>query len=300
MIPSYNRKRSIKGFFFCRSCREQHSPSVLAVQAEHGKSIHEVLLDASSFQSAVGMADYIGVSFVTIYNWISSYFKISFQEFRRQYVCKKNVRDACYSLDISRSAYSRHDYVLKKIRMRRYCACVDVMTQNQIRTNAPLDIVQGILKGNPNIEQMAAGEFALRPLPVYFQRLHPVYLDGKLRRVISKKPDRMIIKKTARIAAESTVSPSAVIASSELTFRDRVFLVLFELGGSADIPSLRFELSVKYGKVYRANNTRREVYRKPDMAFFSGDSYQIMNLSPKGMGYVLHTLLPRLSSGKNS
>jgi len=130
------------GHLFCKKCREEHSYHVLVVQAEHQDQIRKVLLDSRVFNTAAGMADYVGVSFVSIYHWIQRYFGMTFQEFRREHICKS---DKCYLLDISGSPYSRGDYVLKKIKDRRYCACINELGRSHMMTNAPFDLVSQIL-----------------------------------------------------------------------------------------------------------------------------------------------------------
>ena len=156
----------------CPDCRSKHSLKVLKIQKDHEKPIREVILDARIFKSANGMADYVGVSFVTMYNWIKKYFGMYFQEFRRTYICKS---ESCYLLNISRSSYSRKDYILKKIRSRsNYCACFNLMEPEHIMTNCPPDLVRGILRGYPVIKKISDKRFSLAPNPVHFKRVKPV------------------------------------------------------------------------------------------------------------------------------
>ena len=157
-------------YFFCRACRAQYSYHVLVTQVQHGYGIREILLDAASlFSNVSGIAAYVGVSFVTVYNWLEKYFDMSFQEFKRQYICKS---PNCYTLNIQGSTYSRYDYVLKKIKRQRYCACSSVLDKNHIMTNAPLSVVEEILRGGARIERVTDANFMLVPKPV--KLLHPV------------------------------------------------------------------------------------------------------------------------------
>jgi transposase-like protein len=169
----YVSHRSSHSYVFCRECRRQHSYYVLLTQAQHGYGIREVILDAASlFKTVSGMADYIGVSFVTIYNWLNKYFGMSFQEFKRIHICKS---PKCYVLDIQGSTYSRYDYILKKIKKKWYCACSNVLDKHQIMTNAPLNVVADILRGSPTVEKIHDSFYLLVPEPVKFW--YPVKFD---------------------------------------------------------------------------------------------------------------------------
>ena len=151
-------------YHFCKKCRSAHSYRVLVIQAQHGYEIREVILDAATmFQSVSGIADYMSVSFVTVYNWLEKYFNMTFQEFKRQHICKS---PHCYIIDIQGSAYSRYDYVLKKIKRQLYCACSSVFDKNKIMTNAPLSVVQDILRGGTQMEKITDDSFMVVPEPV--------------------------------------------------------------------------------------------------------------------------------------
>lgn len=169
MVPN-DFKRTRGAYYYCRECRSQHSYSVLVIQTQHGYHLREILLDAASlFSNVSGIAAYVGVSFVTVYNWLDKYFSMSFQEFKRVYICKS---PKCYTLNIQGSTYSRYDYVLKKIKRQRYCACSSVLDKNQIMTNAPLSVIQEILRSGTKIERVTDASFMLVPQPV--KLLHPV------------------------------------------------------------------------------------------------------------------------------
>lgn len=159
-------------YVFCPKCRKDHSLCALKVQVDHGKSIKDVILEAKLFRTANGMSDYVGVSFVTMYNWIKKYFNLTFQEFRRNYICNS---DRCYVLNIERSSYSRNDYLIKKIRNRsKYCACINALEPNHIMTNCPQEVVSNILRGFPKIRKISDNLFALAPKPVHFRECYPV------------------------------------------------------------------------------------------------------------------------------
>jgi len=162
--------------YFCDQCREDHSYHTLLVQVEHDSPIRDLILEAAAmFGSAARMADYFDVCFVTVYSWLEKYFNMRFQEFRRAYICKS---DRCYTLDIRRSSYSRNDYVLKKLKSRRYCACVNALDSNMITTNAPLSEIQDVFRGSPRIEQITDNCYALVTNPVEMKAelgLDPVY-----------------------------------------------------------------------------------------------------------------------------
>lgn len=162
-------------YSFCPECKEQHSKKVLKLQAEHGKTVQEAILDSRIFNTANGMADYLGVSFVTMYNWIRQYFGMSFQEFRRKYLCKSSK---CYLLNIERSSYSRNDYILKKIRISgNYCACINSLESNYIMTNCPQSVVSSILRGRPKIAKISNTCFVLIPEPIKIFNIIPVKLE---------------------------------------------------------------------------------------------------------------------------
>jgi hypothetical protein len=157
---------------FCDACREEHSMKVLKLQVEHNMSINELLLEAKLFRSVQWMGDYLGVSFVTIYHWIEKYFQMTYQEFKRKYICKC---DKCYLLDISISPYSRNDYILNKIRNRRYCACFDSRYPNYVMTKMPLDQVLALFRSKPKVDIIREGVYAIVPDAVKFNRtVNPV------------------------------------------------------------------------------------------------------------------------------
>jgi len=159
-------------YHFCKRCKQRHSYQALTIQVRHEKNIEDVILEARLFKTACHMADYIGVSFVTMYHWVGKYFGMSFQEFRRKYICKS---EDCYLLNITQSSYSRHDYILKKIRDKRYCACVNALG-DCIMTNTPIPIISAILTGCPPIVKVSDDMFALRPSPFHFtDYVQPVY-----------------------------------------------------------------------------------------------------------------------------
>ena len=167
------------GLYFCSKCKSEHSLCALRLQVDHGKSIQEVILDARLFKTANGMADYIGVSFVTLYNWIEKYFKdsdgkgLTFQGFRREYICKSK---GCHLIDIKRTSYSRSDYILKKIRNKGKCACIKSLASNLIMTNASPSDIRSILRGAPTIKKITDGVFALYPTPVKIKTCKPIKL----------------------------------------------------------------------------------------------------------------------------
>lgn len=173
-VPIFDDIKRIKGtYLFCRECRMKYSSYVLVIQAQHGYEIREILLDAANlFSNVSGIAAYVGVSFVTVYNWLEKYFEMSFQEFKRMYICKS---PKCYTLNIQGNTYSRYDYVLKKIKRQRYCACSSVLDKNQIMTNAPLSVIQEILRGGARLERITDASFILVPQPIKF--LHPLTID---------------------------------------------------------------------------------------------------------------------------
>jgi len=178
-------------YFFCPECLSGHSHHALVAQAEHEKSIQDIIIDAAFFKTASNMAAYIGISFVTMYHWIRKYFDMSFQEFKRTYICKSNK---CYLIDIKNSSYSRNDYVLKKIKNRRYCACLNSLEPNHIMTNAPVSVLQGIIRGRPSIEKISDNLFSLGVTPVKDFSIIPCYTN-----INSKNPTFSVTPVYSRI-----------------------------------------------------------------------------------------------------
>lgn len=169
---SRNFVKAPGSYVFCKECRSRYSYHVLVTQVQHGYDIQAILLDAASlFTNVSGIAAYVGVSFVTIYNWLDKYFHMSFQEFKRLHICRS---PKCYTLNIQGSTYSRYDYILKKIKRQRYCACSSVMDKNQIMTNAPLSVIQEILRSGTHVEKVNDSSFLLVPTPI--KTIHPVHL----------------------------------------------------------------------------------------------------------------------------
>gem|GEM_PF-3427356 len=292
---------------FCDRCRSRHSYRVLITQVEHQKDIKAIIIDSVMFKNAGGMADYIGVSFVTLYHWIRKYFGCSFQEFKRQNICKSRE---CYLLDIRRSSYSRHDYVLKKLRQKRYCACINALEPAHIMTNAPVPVVQAVLRGRPKIEKISDRAFAIVPEPVHgVERPDPVYFDlqdqdqqedmvPSNRKEQKVKKSKKVIKKakTGKVAAPKTpraprgikgpVEPlETLYPESVSTFRDRLLVTLHKLGGSCAVDTLVRHLRTSDGEVPRKNNTRREVYRNSNLFGFdrSDSSKRTLRLLASGV-----------------
>lgn len=160
--PRYAKRDTM--YSFCKECRIRHSHKVLLIQAQHGFSIKEIILDAASlFQSVSGIADYLAVSFVTVYNWLTKYFKLTFQEFKRRHICKS---PNCYVLNVQSSTYSRYDYILNKLKKQWYCACSSVFDKNRIMTNAPISVVQAILRDGSRVEKINDEAFLVVPNPL--------------------------------------------------------------------------------------------------------------------------------------
>lgn len=227
--------------------------------------IKDLLLEASSFQSAGSMADYIGVSFVSVYHWILQYFSMSFQEFRRKYICKKSSRGSCYHLDLGRSTYSRNDYVVKKIKAKRYCACLNALEQDLIMTNAPVSVMQSVLRGSPRIEKISDDLFALVPDPLRFVGLSPLYWD--------------LCAEAPKVAAPRV----RVSHAGELKFYEKVLCALHKLGGLASVDSIREIIVTREGDHPRANNTRRVVYQYTDYFQFGDGDDQSLKLTDRGL-----------------
>jgi len=171
-------KPKYKEYVFCDQCKKEHSLAVLQVQADLKMPIKEALLDARIFRTASLIGDFMGVSFVTIYAWVRKYYNMSFQEFRRTYICRSTK---CYLLNIERSSYSRGDYALRKIRSQRYCACVNALEKNFIMTNAPVSVISQIFRGAPKVVQISDSIFSLAPQPVKFTRLFPIYFSDNFK-----------------------------------------------------------------------------------------------------------------------
>lgn len=149
---------------FCEYCRKNNSQKALQIQYELEKDIKDILIEAAKdFRSASMISDYLGVSFVTIYNWITKYFGMGFQEFKRNYICRSQN---CHIIDINKSSYSRSDYILKKIQKQRYCACINALEPGLIMTNAPPEVISNILRGSPKIEKISDDFFRIAPNPV--------------------------------------------------------------------------------------------------------------------------------------
>ncbi len=295
LVLDNGTKRSINGHFFCKKCRDAHSPRVLIIQLEHAQPIKDLLLDAAYMKTALGMADYIGVSFVTIYQWIKRYFDYSFQEFKRTYICRKRG-EKCYLLNIARSSYSRHDYVLKKIGSRRFCACINALHPDLIMTNAPIKVLQQILRGAPRIAQIADNVYALVPSPVYFDDIRtPVYFDSDDTEPEVEEPAKT---KPASKPVANLIPELEVLCPDEkgvMTFSDKVFVTLHKLGGQSDLKLLQGHLRDRTGHPPKANNTRREVYRHPELIELVAGDKQLLRLTDQGTEYV-ELLMPRLSA----
>jgi hypothetical protein len=151
-------------FKFCEECRSKHSITVLELQNEHENDIRSIILEASKVYSTCSkISDYLGVSFVTIYNWIRIYFNMSFSEFKREHICKSK---GCHLVDISRCSYSRLDYVLKKVQQEGYCSCINALDSGMVMTKAPPSVIEGLLRGFPKIERIHDNVFRVAPNPV--------------------------------------------------------------------------------------------------------------------------------------
>jgi hypothetical protein len=150
-------------FHFCNKCKREHTIRILITQAEVGTDIKSALIEAAkTFRSASNISDYFGVSFVTVYNWIKMFFNTTFQEFKRNYICKSSK---CYLINIENSSYSRTDYVLRKIKNFRACACIFPLEPNSIMTNIHIGLLEKIIRGNPKIEKVSDGVFTISSSP---------------------------------------------------------------------------------------------------------------------------------------
>ena len=67
---------------------------------------------------------------------------------------------------------------------------------------------------------------------------------------------------------------------------DRVLVALHKLGGRAYATDLAEEVSRRFGRIARVNNTRREVIRHADLMSFQGDDQKIVSISDRGQLYV--------------
>jgi len=228
------------------------------------------------------MADYIGVSFVSVYHWILQYFNMSFQEFRRKYICKKSSRGSCYHLDLGRSTYSRNDYVVKKIKAKRYCACLNALEDNLIMTNAPVSVMQSVLRGRPRIEKISDDVFALVPDPLKFVGLMPIYWDQ------------------CAVVPKATTPKVRVSHAGELKFYEKVLCSLYKLGGSASVDAIREIIVTREGEHPRSNNTRRVAYQYSEyFQFKEGDDHSL-ELTDRGLEIAKEVSEKEQSRGDHS
>jgi hypothetical protein len=89
--------------------------------------------------------------------------------------------------------------------------------------------------------------------------------------------------------------PSRAKAASALA---RVAVSLLKLGGASLVSDLVNEINRRYNTVVRVNNTRREVYRQPELLEFDPADDQIMKLTAKGKAYATAYLRSGGDSGK--
>ena len=108
--------------FYCTNCNDSHEKQILELQYLHNKPIREVLVDEAklfNFKSLSILADAFESSIPCVRKWITKYFGISWDEFRREYHCKGS---AClrFNTDTVRNKY----YIRAKIKKERICACL--------------------------------------------------------------------------------------------------------------------------------------------------------------------------------
>lgn len=168
-----NSRPKVGEYTFCSECRKEHSYSVLVLQVTLQKPIRDILVEAAQlFKSASNCSQFLGASFVSYYSWVKKYFDMTFAEFKRTYVCKNR---RCRLVDIKSSCYSRNDYVLKKVRSRHYCACINALEKDHIMTTAPEALVQEILRGAVKVVKVSDSIFSTKPKSYRYRRLFPVY-----------------------------------------------------------------------------------------------------------------------------
>lgn len=160
-----NSVKRVASTNYCNECRKEHSSYVLDLQVEHGKPIKEIILDARIFQNAQCMADYIGISFVSLYGWIEKYFGMNFTEFKREYICRSRY---CKNINLEGSSL-KLDYAAQRLRSRMYCVCVNSKEPNKIMTNAPSKTISELFETSHTFKESEDGEMIADVQPVKFE-----------------------------------------------------------------------------------------------------------------------------------
>ena len=162
-------------------------------------------------------------------------------------------------------------------------------------TNAPLHVVREILRGRPSIEKINDDTFALVPTIVKENPVTPVYFDQlpdddqtlnlKAIKTYKCKICKFKSRSAAGLATHKRTSHRDDAPPDPLFF-EKLLLALYKTGGSSEIDVLRRRITTVKGEIPRKNNTRREVYRRPQWLGFDPANDQIMVLSDAGRAYV--------------
>lgn len=162
--------------YFCKKCRRLHSLPVLEKQAEHDTPIKQLILDSRIMNNASGMADYIGISFVSMYNWIQKYFGMTFQEFRCEYICKT---PSCYKVKLENFNVIEQEELLNKLKALGYCVCSNSLEKGTITTKAPPSIIARLLKERKKRKPIQDKTITYGKFPTYLKSVQPTYFNKK-------------------------------------------------------------------------------------------------------------------------
>lgn len=114
--------KRIGEYDFCTSCRRSDSEKVLVTQADFSKPVKDLLVDlVQTYPKADALAGALGVSQVTLYAWVRTFFGgMKFDDFRRTHLCRYKK---CLILSTQGMQPSEKYYAIGKVRQRGICSC---------------------------------------------------------------------------------------------------------------------------------------------------------------------------------
>jgi hypothetical protein len=173
-------------------------------------------------------------------------------------------------------------------------------------TNAPLSVIKSILRGSPRIERINDDTFALVPDPIKLFSEKPIYFDQipieeSRAAHAAKLYDQAIYvcdqcgfrsRTSAGLSSHTRISHSSLCQNTPLFF-EKILIILYNAGNCTNVDVLVGELTTSTGGIPRKNNTRREVYRRPDLLRFDVADSQLMCLTDDGILFVENEIKPK-------
>jgi hypothetical protein len=122
IFDAWPSKYAGREYIFCSSCRKDAKYKALVAQVNYQEPIKKILITLlRQHKNPSIMADLLGISRLTLYNWIRDFFEVeSFKEFKRKYLCKGK---ACIPLSKNDLDPVARQLVTTRFRNHNICTC---------------------------------------------------------------------------------------------------------------------------------------------------------------------------------